>query len=338
MPLNIPSRFFSADSHVYEPSNLWQTRMEKRFRDRAPHTESRPEGDYFCIDGLAPNPTAGLLGAAINDKMTGTGEVTGPMRRDAEIRPGAWDPLARLVDQDLDHVYAEVLYPGVSLFFNVIPDAEYQRACMRVYNDWISEFCAVAPKRLVGSAMLPTRGPVEWAVAEAERVAGLGLRSVMVPSDLPYHDPQYQPLWAALQDLDLLLVAHPGSESQATPLQKFGSAPPISVVTNTKLVGMAHALTLLLGSAVPQHYPTLRFIFVEGGIGWIASVLRLMDHWWEDHHRWLEPRLEEKPSFYFHRQVWATFEDDRAGLLTREFLNVDHLMWGSDYPHTEGTF
>ncbi|MGH7963959.1 MAG: amidohydrolase family protein, partial [Candidatus Binatia bacterium] len=38
------------------------------------------------------------------------------------------------------------------------------------------------------------------------------------------------------------------------------------------------------------------------------------------------------------RQVWSTFEDDRAGLLTRQFLNVDHLMWGSDYPHTEGTF
>jgi predicted TIM-barrel fold metal-dependent hydrolase len=63
-----------------------------------------------------------------------------------------------------------------------------------------------------------------------------------------------------------------------------------------------------------------------------------MDHWWEDHHRWMQPKLEEPPSFYFKRQFWATFEDDHPGILTRHLLGVDRLMWGSDYPHTEGTF
>jgi predicted TIM-barrel fold metal-dependent hydrolase len=82
----------------------------------------------------------------------------------------------------------------------------------------------------------------------------------------------------------------------------------------------------------------LQFVIAEGGIGWVAPVIRLMDHWWEDHHHYMEPRLEEPPSFYCHRQFWFTFEDDRAGLLTRELLNVERLMWGSDYPHTEGTF
>ncbi|MGH7965879.1 MAG: amidohydrolase family protein [Candidatus Binatia bacterium] len=63
-----------------------------------------------------------------------------------------------------------------------------------------------------------------------------------------------------------------------------------------------------------------------------------MDHWWEDHRHWMEPKVDEMPSFYFRRQFWATFEDDRAGVLTRELIGVDRLMWGSDYPHTEGTF
>ena len=63
-----------------------------------------------------------------------------------------------------------------------------------------------------------------------------------------------------------------------------------------------------------------------------------MDHWWTDHYRWMEPKLDALPSTYFRRQFWATFEDDRAGILTRELLGVDRLMWGSDYPHTEGTF
>jgi uncharacterized protein len=96
---------------------------------------------------------------------------------------------------------------------------------------------------------------------------------------------------------------------------------------------------LLITSAVPQRFSKLRFVIVEGGIGWIAAQLRFMDHWWEeDHHRWMQPKRDESPSTYFKRQFWATFEDDRPGVLTRHLLGVDRLMWGSDYPHTEGTF
>jgi uncharacterized protein len=79
----------------------------------------------------------------------------------------------------------------------------------------------------------------------------------------------------------------------------------------------------MIASGVPQAFPGMKIVIVEGGIGWIAAILDTM---------------EEKPSVYCHRQFYFTFEEDRAGLLTRELLNVDHLMWGSDYPHTEGTF
>ena len=65
------------------------------------------------------------------------------------------------------------------------------------------------------------------------------------------------------------------------------------------------------------------FVIVEGGIGWIAAVLQFMDHWWEDHHRWMQPKLDEPPSFYFRRQFWATFEDDRAGMLTRDIIGTE---------------
>jgi predicted TIM-barrel fold metal-dependent hydrolase len=76
----------------------------------------------------------------------------------------------------------------------------------------------------------------------------------------------------------------------------------------------------------------------EGGVGWIPATLRLMDHFWEDNRKWIQPQLEETPSFYFKRNFWATFEDDRAGVLTRHLMGLDRLMWGSDYPHSEGTF
>ncbi|MGH7963379.1 MAG: amidohydrolase family protein, partial [Candidatus Binatia bacterium] len=269
------------------------------------------------------------------------GQISGIIRRNEEVRPGGWDPQARLADQDLDHVRAEVMFPNLSLSFFVIPDAEYQRECMWVLNDWMAEFCAAAPKRLIGSAMLPTRGPIEWAVAEAERAAKLGLRPVLIPCGVPerpYRDSAYEPLWAALEDLNMPVALHTAA-AERLPFETFiGGLPFNAWATVNKILPIMEGLTGLIASAVPQNHPKLRFVMVEGGIGWIASVMRLMDHWWEDHRKWLEPRLEERPSAYFHRQFWATFEDDRPGLLTREMLNVDHLMWGSDYPHTEGTW
>ncbi|MGH7966251.1 MAG: hypothetical protein ACRERD_31245, partial [Candidatus Binatia bacterium] len=194
MPARLGS-YISADSHIYEPDDMWTTRVDKRFRDRAPHTETIDNVDYFCVDGLQPTPLAGFIGASVQEKMKGEGEITSPMRRNAEVRPGAWDPQARLADQDLDHVRAEVLYPGAGLFAFSALDAEYQRECIRVYNDWLSEFCAAAPKRLIGIGLLPMRGPVEWAIAEAERAARIGMRGVMIPTDTVFHAPHYQPLW-----------------------------------------------------------------------------------------------------------------------------------------------
>jgi predicted TIM-barrel fold metal-dependent hydrolase len=336
----IDSDYVSADGHVVEPADLWVSRMDKRFRDRAPRIESGPEGDSYVIDGLIPFPV-GLEGEVIEDKMKGKIEVMRG-RRHAHTRPGAWDPKVRLADQSLDHVRAEVIYPGAfGLQFYYVKDAEYQRACIQTYNDWLSEFCSSSPERLLGAALLPMKGPIEWAIEEAERAAKKGLRSVLIPAEMtdrPYSSSEYDPLWSALQTLDLPVGTHAGTGTGEELSAKFKRLGMGQGVTDSKIVQPMRCLIDLIWSAVPQRYPRLRFVIVEGGIGWIASVLRFMDHWWEDHHLWMKPRLYERPSFYFQRQFWATFEDDKPGLLTRELLGVDRLMWGSDYPHTEGTF
>jgi predicted TIM-barrel fold metal-dependent hydrolase len=277
----------------------------------------------------------------MEDKISG--EIESSMgHRHKETRPGAWDPQARLADQDLDHVRAEVIYPGAfGLQFWLAPDPEYQRDCIRVYNDWLAEFCTAAPERLLGVGLLPMRGSLEWAIEEAERVAKQGLRSVSIPAEIPdrpYSRPDYEPLWSALQGLGLPVSTHAGTgtgEPVFAKVQRMGMG---MAVVDSKIMMLMRSIAELIWGGVPQKFPQLRFVITEGGIGWIASLLRFMDHWWTDHHRWMEPRLSEAPSVYFHRQFWATFEDDRPGLLTRELLNVEHLMWGSDYPHTEGTF
>ncbi|HEX2174182.1 MAG TPA: amidohydrolase family protein [Dehalococcoidia bacterium] len=325
----------SADSHVVEPADLYVTRIDKKYRDDAPRIESREIGDYIVVKDLQPRPV-GFEGAMINEFATDQGVANWRGYRYADNRKGASDPHERLKDQEIDGVSGEVIYTGLGLNFLRSPDSAYALACARVYNDWIMEYVSVAPDRLVATAAIPAHGPVEWAVAEAERAAQLGHRAIMMLDWSPertWNHPDWDPLWAACQDLGLSVSLHAGGRNPYGYGVGRGAG---GINGSAAKIVMNQTVQELIWAGVPQSFPNLQFVLVEGGFGWAAHVVDYMDHWWRHHRRWLQPALEEPPSSYFKRNFWITFEDDRAGILTREMLNVDHLMWGSDYPHTEG--
>jgi len=184
-------KFISADSNVVEPRNLFVERMDKRFRHRAPRFETRADADYIMIDGLAPRPSANFMGGFADQKVKGEALDRARNDRYQALRPGAYDPAARLADQDLDEIAAEVVYPGMCLMVFSAPDTEYKRECLRVYNDWLGEFCAAGKGRLIAIGALPTGGPIEWAVSEAHRIAKLGMAGAIIPMQprRPFHDP-----------------------------------------------------------------------------------------------------------------------------------------------------
>lgn len=324
----------SADSHVVEPADLYQTRIEPKYRDSAPHVESREIGDYIVVKDLQPRPV-GFEGAMI-DEFAGSGVANWRGYRYANNRPGGWDPIERLKDQDADGVSGEVLYTGLGLNWLRSPDSEYSFACARVYNDWLTEFVSAAPDRLVPIAAIPAHGPIEWAVQETERAAKLGHRGIMMldwSPERPFNHPDWDSLWKVCEDLNLPVSLHAGGRDPYSYGVGRGAG---GINGSAPKIAPNQAVQEIIWAGVPQMFPKLNVIIVEGGFGWAAHLVDYMDHWWEGHRRWLEPKLDEPPSFYFKRNFWVTFEDDRAGILTREMLNVDQLLWGSDYPHTEG--
>ena len=334
------SRYISADGHLVEPRDLWTKRINKRIRDRAPRVESRPDGDWYAIEGVPPFPV-GLEGVAMEDKLKGKVEKFSGYRHE-DTRPGAWDPVERLKDQDLDNVQAEIIFPGIiGLNLFQTPDLDFQRECMRIYNDWMHEFNSTAPDRLFGSALLPVKAPIAWVIEEAERVAKKGFRTVMMPTDVPErrygkYISTYEPLWECLQELGLPVMFHASTTTDHTNQHlsfECGFADQVA-----KAFIAPGVIAELIFSGAPQKYPELKLVHVEARGGWQASLLGLLDHLWEDHKRWMEPKLEECPSFYFKRNFWVTFESDVTAVLTRHVMNVDHVMWGNDYPHLEGTF
>ncbi|HXR36614.1 MAG TPA: amidohydrolase family protein, partial [Candidatus Binataceae bacterium] len=95
---------------------------------------------------------------------------------------------------------------------------------------------------------------------------------------------------------------------------------------------------LILGGVL-ERFPKLKIVSVENDIGWISHFIQRADHAY-DRYRFLEREaaVPQPPSYYFHRQVYATFQDDRVGIVTRDLVGVGNLMWASDYPHSDSTW
>jgi predicted TIM-barrel fold metal-dependent hydrolase len=328
-------KILSADSHVIEPADVWTSRIDRRFLDRAPrvikHAGGR-EGDFFVAEGLRPFPVAGFAVAGVDPKDFAEKMAGGY----PGVRPSAWDPELRIKDQDRDGVSGEVLYPSLAMRLFQMEDGELRAACFRAYNDWLADYCAHRPRRLAGVAMVSLDDPLEG-VQELQRAAGKGLRGAMIwgaaPAERPYSDASYDPFWAVAHDLGTPLSLHILTERR-------GGSDFQSVMRGYPQLHHAveRSLTEIIFAGVLERFPGLRLVSVENDIGWIPHFLQRLDHAYEKY-RYLEKEtIANPPSHYFRRQVSATFQDDRVGVVTRHFIGVKSLMWGSDFPHSDSTW
>ena len=213
---------------------------------------------------------------------------------------------------------------------------------MRGYNRWLSDYASYAPGRLLGMAAIPIDTP-ERAVEEIHFAAAQpGLAGGYIPLFPPegdYGNEQWNPMWEAFRDTGLPIGLHVGGRRPGTPTASiYESAPRFMTGLVMSKLTMAESVSELIHGLVMQRYPELKFIAVEGQIGWISFFLYYSDHLCEKHRFWTKSELEEPPSHYFQRQVFGTFMEDPVGLREREHIGIDNIMWASDYPHSETTW
>lgn len=198
-------KILSSDSHVVEPPDTWNGRLPAKYRDRAPGVVADADGDWWIVDGVRTNS---FQGGAQTGKRFDRPEELRPASRFADVRPGAYDPTAFLADNDLDGVWGSVLYPTEGLSLYQVPDGELLAAVFAGYNDWLAEFCRYDRRRLKGIAMIHVED-VAGAVTELTRARTLGLVGAMITvgpaEEWSYDRPEYEPFWAAAQDLEMPL-------------------------------------------------------------------------------------------------------------------------------------
>ena len=244
---------------------------------------------------------------------------------------------------DADGIYAQILYPsvceeGARMFGD---DRELQRACVRAYNEWLLEFCAQSRGRLFATATIPATG-IEDAVAELEWALRSAIQGVLIstfPNGSVEPSVADDPFWARLEEAGVPVALHIGSFHADGPPARRNFDP--GAVLPRACVSKSGANTVplvarMIFSGMFERFPRLKVLLVEANIGWIPSMLEQTDDMFL-RYRWFTDtagKLPTMPSRVFHRNVWATFMIDTVGIELRHRLNIDHLMWSTDYPHT----
>ncbi|MGI8491754.1 MAG: amidohydrolase family protein [Acidimicrobiales bacterium] len=275
-----------------------------------------------------------------------------------------WDSDFRLAELEADGVVAEVTFPNtVPPFFNTIgsfatlpwtrEDFEPRWAGLQAHNRWLIDFCREAPGRRRG--LVPVfPHDIDLALEEIRWAADTGvICGVLAPaippnhSVEPWHHPRYEPLWATLADLGLPFHQHPGTGGPDVGADT-PAGPAVMMVEFTHWT--KRTLTHLILAGVLERHPQLTAVWTEQGASWVIPELAMLDAYVgqmkstsgsRTGHLFTSDVIESlrlTPSEYFARQcyVGASFMSRREAK-ARSVVGVDRIMWGTDYPHEEGT-
>ena len=336
----------SADNHIVEPPDLWTSRIESKFKDRAPKLEKEADNDMWYVDG---GQCIGSMGNTTNAGArfrTATPDVITDKGRWESVLPGAYDPHEAIKDMDLDGVYGGVIFPTLCVGgMWRLQDTELFSAICRTYNDWIADFCKPYPDRLKGAAMINLDNVAEG-VEELKRAKGLGLNSCFISiypkHERQYHSSEYEPFWDAAQSLEMPISLHSGSNRDFLPMNLFDHADehqPLGIIYSTNDYWIRRSLGSMIWSGVFERFPKLKVASIENEAGWAGQWLYKMDLLHRDRGM-MWPRFKDdmKPSDFFRRNSAVAFQEDWVAVKSREAIGVENLLWGSDYPHTEGTW
>jgi predicted TIM-barrel fold metal-dependent hydrolase len=345
----MPEKLISGDNHIdltYLPPDLWSSEAPNKWKKLAPRVEEKDDGLHWFVDdqdrgmwnGIGPGflpYQRGMFGHI--DEMKDLG-FEWNSRPGAKPRPTT--PELRLADLDRDNLSAEIIY-GCLMINDLIAEAPLRAWADKTYNDWVADFAKRSdPGRVFPLAIVPNTDPIE-AAAEVRRCAKMGLRGGdlafkrMTP---PLYTHEWYPLWEAAAECRFPISFH----STGFKALRAPDTPEMEkkYFTQWRLVRSAlfqldtmEVLVSLLASGACEKYPDFNFVLAESGVTWLPYVFDRCDTEYEDRARSLGFKM--KPSDYFRRQGFVTYQQDQYLEPIVPLVGEDNIIWGADYPHPD---
>ncbi|MEV1080546.1 amidohydrolase family protein [Streptomyces sp. NPDC050211] len=326
----------SADSHFLEPDDLWVSNLPKHLAELMPRSEKDPDGAWETvhIDGMSFRRATPPV--KVQEFMEATHRA-----------PGARDIGLRMKDLDNEGVWGELVFPSLGMWSSSFRTPEALREALRVSNDWAWETIAQATPRLVPAAQVSTLD-VDDAVHELERVAAMGYRAVFLPTaphpkQKDYNHDVWEPFWALAEEANVVLAFHIGTDPvDLTTGGQIGvvfRGPGGAVLNYTETTyGGQRAVTKMVASGALDRHPGLKVLVAEGGATWVPFIADRIEEGYRQHHQMVRPKLKRSPREIIYSQVYASFQHDATAVAAASSMGYRNVMWGSDYPHMEGTF
>ena len=327
------------DAHWTEPRDLWTSRAPARFRDRTLRVERNSDGveQWIIEDGQV----MGQVGYCSIRPDGSKSQASIAFDSFDEVHPGAIDVAPRLDYMDEHGLSMQIVYPNILGFAGNlvmrIEDTEHREFCCRAYNDAAAEMQAESHKRLFPQAMLPF-WDVPAAVSELERChEDLGLTGFVITDCTddwglpPLNDPHWDPLWNVAQERGLPVNFHIGGG--AAPTRLWGSYPParmFATLSTMSQMGNMVCVANLIFSGLLDRFPSLKFVSVESGIGWLPFMLESLEYQFDENG---VTDLDLRPREYFQRQIYGSYWFEKDPSYAIKELGEDNLMFETDFPH-----
>ena len=351
----------SVDDHIMEPKDLWQRELPEKMRAQGPRVvqdKVRLEfsgGHYGFTRGAEDGQMCDIW--LFEDAAIPTGFLHGPAgvpreeqrnvaARYEDLRPGTYDQTARLDDMTLNHVEAAINYPNVfprfcGQGFLERNDKELALRCLQIYNDWmIDEWCGGAGRgRLIPLTLIPLWDP-QLAADEVRRCADKGSFAIAFsenPSKLgcsTMYSGDWDVVWDACQDTETTVSMHIGSSSS---MPTTSPDAPLAASMSLYAQNAEASLVDWVFSGALERFPSIKIAYAESQVGWMPFMLERMDAVYREGRGGVggDGLL---PSELVKGRVFGCVFDDLFGLKVRDEVGTEHVLFETDYPHSDGTF
>jgi predicted TIM-barrel fold metal-dependent hydrolase len=315
----------SADSHIEITEDIFYKRFPEHLREKAP----RVWFDKYWHIGYKAEMEAYPIRAEIDAALT------------RSVLNDGFDFEIRNRHLDMEGIAKEIVYPQSLLAFIRYPDVEMQELMYRTYNEHIACLDAQNRGRFYGVGICSNWWEPRKAESAIQQIVDLGLKSFLLPHSpgkdvdgkpIDYSGPEMDRLWAAAEESGLPVSFHIGEAFAFGGRGGYGTFFIVQAAPFRRVFG-----NLIFGGILDRH-PSLKIVFAEGGINWVAGALQDAELTFGAHRELYDLQPKHRPTHYWHTNCYATFQTDLIGLRLLDVLGADRVMWAQDYPHSEGTF
>ena len=322
-----------ADAHFYEPPDIWERYVETQYKDRCPK-----------VTGVLGNALFEYEDAHFSGSVRAKTLLSQMETKFGHAYRAKWSMESRLIDMEQEGWDIQVCLPTNGTKALNYPDPDVSAALSRAYNTWAHEFSSSAANRIKFTAVLPGQN-IEAMIVEARRaVESLGAISIMLPSVATgkmWHDPEYNPLWEAAQELEFPISLHGANSGQPAANARYDPLVGAFIALH-QTIGFPFENMMSLGhfmySGILDRFPNLKLLILEANSGWVPFWLNRLEKYCEGRQSVFfdEHPLNLTPQEYFLRQCAVAADADEPSIkYVVDYIGDDNIVFNTDYPHPD---